>query len=137
MAQFEKDKETENLTPEQREMQERVEQKKALDRVIRGVNDVFEKTYKFEELDLEFTVKMRYPNAIEVGRIQARLARYLEGMNNYASTYVITVYSTLAAIREVGIDVPEFLDDDEKIYNLEILHLIGRDFQQWMDNFRF
>ena len=123
-------------TPEQREANERKEVKKAVDRIIRGVNDVFEKDYNFEELDLKFTVKIKAPNAIEIGKIQARLSAYLGGMNNYASEYFIIVYNTLATLRVTGIDVPKALEKDEDIYNLEVIYTIGRDFQQWLNNFR-
>ncbi|WCS69959.1 hypothetical protein Goe27_00810 [Bacillus phage vB_BsuM-Goe27] len=125
-----------NQTPEERELAERAEQKKVIDRIIRGVNDTFEKKYDFPELDLSFRIKLRAPNAVEVGKIQARLAAYLDGMNNYASGYVIRVFTALACIRVVGVEVPEILEDDEKIYNLDILYKIGEDFQRWLDNFR-
>lgn len=123
-------------TPEQREVKEKEEQKKAIDRIIRGVNDVFEKDYNFEDLGIKFTIKIKAPNAIEIGKIQARLSAYLGGMNNYASEYIVIVYQTLATLRVTGIDVPKELEKDEDIYNLDILYTIGRDFQQWLNNFR-
>lgn len=126
-----------NQTPEQREMEKKVEQKKVIDRIIRGVNDVFVKEYNFEDLGLHFTIKLRAPNALEIGRIQARMSAYLGGMNNYASEYMILVYQTLATIRTTGIDVPKELENDEDIYNLDILYQIGLDFQEWLNNFRF
>ncbi len=124
-------------TPEEREFKEKQEQKQVIDRIIRGVNDVFEKDYNFEDLDMKFTVKIQAPNAIEIGKIQARLSAYLGGMNNYASEYMIVVYQTLATLRVTGKDVPKELAKDEDIYNLDILYTIGRDFQQWLNNFRF
>lgn len=126
-----------NKTPEQREMEKQVEQKKVIDRIIRGVNDVFVKEYNFEDLGLHFTIKLRAPNALEIGMIQARMSAYLGGMNNYASEYMILVYQTLATLRTTGIDVPKELEKDEDIYNLDILYQIGRDFQEWLNNFRF
>ena len=124
-------------TPEQREMETRKEQKKAIDRIIRGVNDTFIKDYTYEDIGLKFTIKLKAPNALEVGRIQARLASYLGGMNNYASEYMLVVYQTLSAFRTVGIDVPKELEKDEDIYNLEILYEIGVDFNNWLNTFRF
>lgn len=126
----------EEETPEQREQKEKAEQKKVIDRVIRGVNDVWEKDYNFEDLGLKFTVKMRAPNALEIGQIQARTSAYLGGMNNYASEYMLIVFQTLASLKVVGVDVPKELEKEEEIYNLDILYVIGRDFQQWLDNFR-
>jgi hypothetical protein len=123
-------------TPEEREVEVRKEQKKAIDRIIRGVNDVFEKDYKYEDLNLEFTIKLKAPHALEIGKIQARTSAYLGGMNNYASEFMLVVYNTLATIRVTGIDVPKFLEKDEDIYNLDILYTIGRDFQQWLNSFR-
>lgn len=134
---FQSEKEKhEPLTKEQLEVKQKQEEKKTIDRIIRGVNDTFEKHYKFDELGLEFTIKIKAPNAIEMGRIQAKVAAYLNGMGNYVSEYISTVYSTLAAIRVTGVEVPDCLDDDEKIYNLDILYVIGRDFQQWLNNFQ-
>jgi hypothetical protein len=138
---FEKDiqgfKQTEEDTQEEREQRERKDQKKAVDRIVRGVNDTFEKDYDFEDLKMKFTIKIKAPNAVEIGKIQARLSAYLGGMNNYASEYFIVVYQTLATLRVSGIDVPKELEKDEDIYNLDILYTIGRDFQQWLNNFRF
>lgn len=124
------------ITVEQREVETKVEQKKAIDRIIRGVNDTFEKDYRFEDLGLKFTVKIKAPNALEIGRIQAKMSAYLGGMNNYASDYMITVYQTLATLRTTGIDVPEELAKDEDIYNLDIIYQIGIDFQEWLNTFR-
>ncbi|MCB5366917.1 hypothetical protein [Collinsella aerofaciens] len=124
-------------TPEQKEEELRKEQKKVIDRIIRGVNDTFIKDYNFEDLGLKFTIKIKAPNALEVGKIQARMAAYLGGMNNYVSEYMVIVYQTLATLREVGIDVPKELAKDEEIYNLDILYQIGVDFQEWLNSFRY
>ena len=124
------------LTPEEREEETKGKQKAAVDRIIRGVNDTFIKHYNFEDMDVQFTIKIQAPNALEIGRIHARMASYLGGMNNYMSEYMITVYNTLATIRVNGKDVPKELEDDEKIYNLDILYEIGRDFQQWLNKFQ-
>jgi hypothetical protein len=123
-------------TQEQREMETKIEQKKVIDRIIRGVNDTFEKDYTFEDLDLKFTIKIKAPNALEIGKIQARLSAYLGGMNNYASEYMIVAYQTLATIRTTGVEIPKALAKDEDIYNLDILYVIGRDFQDWLNTFR-
>jgi len=124
-------------TPEEREYKEKKEQKEVIDRIIRGVNDTFIKEYEFEDLGMKFTIKIQAPNAIEIGQIQARLSAYLGGMNNYSSEYFLRAYQTLATIRTTGKDIPKELEKDEDIYNLDILYIIGRDFQQWLDNFRY
>jgi hypothetical protein len=124
-------------TKEEREAEEKRETKQVVDRIIRGVNDTFEKDYTFEDLDMKFKIKIKAPNALEIGKIQARMSAYLGGMNNYASEYMIVVYQTLATLRVTGVNVPKELENDEDIYNLEILYTIGRDFQKWLNNFRF
>lgn len=123
-------------TPEEREFEKQVEQKQTIDRIIRGVNDTFSKDYDFKDLGLKFTIKIKAPNAIEIGKVQARMMAYLQGMSNYASDYFITVYHALALLRVTGIDVPKELANDEDIYNLDILYTIGVDFKQWLDRFR-
>ena len=135
---FEKDLEglVKPATPEEREMEQKVEEKKAIDRIIRGVNDVFIKDYDLTDLGMKFTIKIKAPNALEIGKIQAKLSAYLGGMNNYASEYFILVYQALATIRVTGIEIPKELQKDEDIYNLDVLYMIGRDFQQWLNNFR-
>jgi len=125
------------LTKEEKELKELKEQKEVIDRIIRGVNDVFEKDYNLEDLGLKFKIKVKAPNALEIGQIQARVSSYLGGMNVYAPEYMLVAYQMLATLRVTGIEVPDFLKDDEKIYNLDILVEIGRDFQQWLSNFRF
>jgi hypothetical protein len=134
------EKDLEGLMPEKsqedRDMEKKVEQKQVIDRIVRGVNDVFEKDYTFEDLGLKFTVKVKAPNALEIGKIQARMSAYLGGMNNYASEYMIVAYQMLATLRVTGLEVPKELQKDEEIYNLDILYVMGRDFKQWLDNFR-
>lgn len=124
-------------TREDAEKEKRQDEKEVVDRIIRGVNDTFEKEYNFDDIGMNFTVKIKAPNAIEIGKIQARLSLYLNGMNNYASEYMLIVYQTLATLRVVGKDLPKELAKDEDIYNLEILYVIGRDFQRWLDKFQF
>jgi len=124
------------LTPEEREADLSLQKKKAVDRIVRGVNDTFIKDYTFEDLNLKFTIKIKAPNALDIGKIQARAAAYLGGMNTYLDNYTNTVYQTLATIRTTGVEVPKVLANDEDIYNLDILYQIGVDFKQWLDNFR-
>lgn len=124
-------------TQEDRENSVRKDTKDVVDHIIRGVNDTFIKEYDFKDIGWKFTIKIKAPNALDVGKIQARVSAYLGGMNNYASEYMILVYQTLATLRVTGIDVPKELAKDEDLYNLDIVHIIGRDFQQWLTSFRF
>lgn len=125
------------IPEEQRKAEEFVEQKKVIDRIVRGVNDTFIKDYKYPDIGINYTIKIKAPNAIETGKIQAMMSAYLGGMNNYASDYMLIVYNTLATLRVTGIDVPKELAKDEDIYNLDIIYEIGVDFQRWLENFRF
>ncbi|QEM43139.1 tail assembly chaperone [Bacillus phage Chotacabras] len=122
-------------TPEQVEAEKQHEQREVIDRIIRGKNDIFTKHYDLPEFDLNFTISIKAPNAIEVGKIQARTASYLSGMNTYMSQYYLIVYQTLASIRVCGKQTPKFLENDEDIYNLDILYAIGVDFSDWMNTF--
>lgn len=124
------------LTSEEAAIKQRVEEKKVIDRIVRGVNDTFIKDYTIEDLGLKFTIKIKAPNALDTGKIQARLAAYLGGMNVYASDYMLEVFNILATIRTTGIDVPKCLEKDEEIYNLDLLFMIGRDFRDWLNSFR-
>lgn len=107
-----------------------------IDRVIRGVNDTFVKEYNFTEWKLKFTVKIKAPNAIDQGKIQALRESYLNGMGMSVSTFIYQVYQTLATIRICGFDLPKELEKDEDIYNLNILYIIGQDFNKWLATFR-
>lgn len=106
-------------------------------RVIPGVNNVWEKEYDYRDMDLKFKLSIRVPNAIEQGRIQARREQYLRGMGAFVNDYIYGCYQALATIQEVGIDVPEMLADEERIYNLAILYDIHRDITEWLDTFRY
>jgi hypothetical protein len=133
------EKEIEELrptTPEEAAIKQKVEEKQAIDRIVRGVNDTFIKRYDIDDLDLHFTIKIKAPNALDIGKIQARLAAYLGGMNVYASDYMLEVFNTLATIRTTGVEVPKCLEKDEEIYNLDVLYMIGRDFRDWLNTFR-
>jgi hypothetical protein len=132
----------ENLkTPEEKredkENSDRKEKKQLADRIVKGQNDIFEKEYTFEDLDMKFTIKLRAPNAIEVGKIQAKTSIYLGGTNQYASHFHLMAFNALATIRTVGVSVPEELKKDEDIYNLNVLYKIGVDFAEWLNKFRF
>lgn len=108
-----------------------------IDRIIRGVNDVFEKHYDFqEEWKIEFDIAIKAPNALEQGKIQARREAYLEGMGLAVSPFIYQCYQTLATIRVCGTKIPKELARDEDIYNLNVLYRIGQDYGHWLNSFR-
>lgn len=129
------------LTEEQKkqvaEYKDYKETKQALAKVIRGHNDVFKKHYDLKELDLEFDIAIRFPNALEQAKIQAQAERYLDGLGSLMSPVVLQSYNMLATLRVCGVDIPDFLKRDEEIYNLHILYVISEDFYEWMNSFRY
>ncbi|ULF49011.1 tail assembly chaperone [Bacillus phage Darren] len=127
--------ESKELTREEVQEEQAQEKRKLIDRIMRGKNDMFIKHYNLPEYNIEFTVHIQAPNAIESGKIQAKTARYLDGMNLYSSQYYVVVYQTLAILRICGRELPEYLEKDENIYNLDILYLIGVDFAEWLSTF--
>ncbi|UGO47653.1 hypothetical protein MCCARTNEY_79 [Bacillus phage vB_BanH_McCartney] len=121
---------------EEIELEKRQEERQVIDRIIRGVNDTYIKEYDLPDYDLKFTIKIKAPNAIQMAKIHARTASYLDGMNIYQSEYILIVYQTLSTLKLCGIDVPEFIKKEEELYNLDIIYTIGRDFINWLDTFR-
>lgn len=107
-----------------------------IDRIIRGVNDVFVKEYDFKEYGLNFTIKIKAPNVKEQGKIQGRREAYLQGMGLAVSPFYYNAFDALATIRVCGVEVPKELQNDDDIYNMYILIEIGRDFGQWLGSFR-
>lgn len=115
----------------------RKEEVKHIDRIVRGVNDVFTKHYDFnKEWGVEFDISIKAPNALEQGRVIARREAYLQGVGMAVSPFHYQVYNTLATIRECGVIVPKVLETDEDIYNLHLLYAVGEDFGAWLATFR-
>lgn len=130
-----------DLTDEEKATQERVktreEEKKVVNRVISGHNDVFNKHYKFEEMDLNFDISIKFPNIVEQARIQAKTERYFDGLGSLMPARAQQAYRILATMRICGKDIPGFLKEDEQIYNLHIFNVIGDDFIDWMNSFQY
>lgn len=122
----------------QQQEEQRKEEREAITRVIAGKNDVFNKHYKFEELgNLEFDIKIKIPNALEQAKIQAQTERYFDGLGSLMPLRVQEAYRMLATLRICGKEVPDLLANDEEIYNIQILNVIGDDFRNWMNSFRY
>ncbi len=109
----------------------------AINRVLAGKNDIFKKHYKVDELGLEFDITIKHPNALEQAKIHAKTALYFDGLGRFMTDGIHLAYTTLATLRVVGRDVPEFLANDEEIYNMNILVMIGEDYRDWLESFRF
>lgn len=136
----EEKKDVSKMTPEEIDelkYQDRKEKEKVINKVIKGVNDTWEKEYNFEELDLRFKVKIKLPNAREQGNIFALRSAYLGGMDMYQTDQVIRAYQMLATLQEVGIEVPKEFQDPEDIYNLYPLTVMYEDWLGFLNSFRY
>lgn len=117
--------------------QENKEEKVALDKIVRGINDTFVKDYKFEDYGgLQLTVKIKAPNAIEQGRIHQIRERYLGGTGTMVNSFTYLVYHTFGLLEVCGMDVPVELKP-ENVYNMNVIYKIGVDFADWLDRFQY
>lgn len=107
-----------------------------INRVIKGENDLFEKEYNMKDRGLKFTIKMRYPNAIQQAEAHSIVSNLFKGFNRAMPEHLILAYTTIAFLQVTGEDVPDFLKDPEKLYDLRIPMIVGADIQEWMDSFR-
>lgn len=117
--------------------QEAEKEKSALDRIVRGVNDIYEKEYKFDDLGgLELKVKIKAPNALDQGRINAVRENFIGGTGTMLNSFTYVVFHTFALLQVCGIDVPKELEP-ENVYNLNFVYTIGVDFADWLDRFQY
>lgn len=130
-----------NLTTEQRaekvEIEKKEKQARAINKIIKGENDTFEKDYDIKELGLKFKLKVRFPNVIEQAKANAMVERYFEGLSAYMSPNLVRMYRMLSIIHICGVEVPSILSDDEALYNVQLLGYIASDFEEWMDTFHY
>ena len=130
--------------------------------VIMG-RSVFEKTYTFEELNLEIDVKLHYPSLRETAKINAYTSDVF--MNTEQNPYTRLVYETLYTINEADEGTKAYqmipkkkrvIDDEgnesveevvdkveledyfspDKYARADILFMIGQDFNEWTSRFR-
>lgn len=116
-------------------------------RVIRGVNDTFEKEYTFKELGLNFKIKLTYPSMADNAQVKSILEAYFGGTASFLPAGdMANAYSMMAYInqqqRKYGDDsdkihIPDILKDIEEVYNPSILIAIHNDFEKWMRQFRY
>jgi len=129
-----KEKDMQAVTAEEVETSKDTE---AINRVLVGKNDLFKKHYKIDELGLEFDIEIKHPNALEQAKIHAKTALYFDGLGRFMADSIILAYTTLATLRVCGKKVPDFLANDEDIYNMNLLVMIGEDYRDWLDSFRY
>lgn len=112
-------------------------EKTALDKIVRGVNDIYVHEYTFEDYGgLEITVKIKAPNAIEQGKINAVRENFLGGTGTMVNTFTYVVFHTFALLQVCGIDVPKEIEP-ENVFNMNIIYKIGVDFADWLDRFQY
>lgn len=135
------DKEEENKEPkktrEEIAQEQSDKQEVVLNKIIQGVNDVFEKDYNFEELDLKFTIKARLPNVKEQTRIRNLTDDLLDGRSLETADAIYYQYFMLATLLVTGIDVPKMFRDPDKIYTLSPLLTVYLDFVEYANSFRY
>ncbi len=124
-------------TREEQIQEQNEKQEKALNKIIQGVNDVFEEDYNFEELDLKFTIKVRLPNIKEQTRIRNLADDLLDGRALDTPDAIYYQYFMLATLLVTGIDVPKMFRDPEKIYTLSPLLTVYLDFVEYANSFRY
>lgn len=113
------------------------EQEEVLDKILKGVNDVFKKDYDFKELDLKFSIALHIPNAIETGRILSLTSKLLDGDVFSVPKMYYDAFHMLATIMIVGDDIPKEFEDPEKVYNLDPLIIVRKDWLEFLNSFRY
>lgn len=106
-------------------------------KVIKGVNDVWEKDYNFEEADLRFKIKVKIPNAMEQSQIRALTDEFLFGKSDSTPDFIYNAYFMLATLQVVGKEVPIEFRDPEEIYNMDYLAYVYKDWRQFLRTFRY
>lgn len=106
-----------------------------LETLIRGKNDMFDRTFKFKEIGEEFRIKVRYPTFMERSRINARREELLQGTSYQQPFAVYLVNQTVSLFEIVGIDIPEYFSVDGTPRDDVILR-IGLELDEWMSSFR-
>lgn len=90
----------------------------AIERVVIGRNDVFKKTYFFEELNLRVYLNVKIPNIRERAKIKALRSELLYGTEQ--NTAVNIAYEMLFLIQESGKDTKVYITDKDKKDETEI-----------------
>ena len=74
---------------------------------------------------------------IEQGKVHALRESYLGGVGTALSQQTYMAFYMLATLRICGEEIPRFLENDENIYAADILYIMGMDFVEWLDSFRY
>lgn len=127
----------EEKTPQELKEESEREKGKVLNKIIQGVNDVWEEDYDFKELGLKFHIKVRLPNIKEQSRIRSLADDLLDNDAENTPDVIYYQYFMLATLLTVGIDVPKEFRDPNKIYTLSPLMDVYLDYVQYANSFRY
>jgi len=119
----------------------------AIERVVIGRNDVFKKTYFFEELKLRVYLNVKIPSIRERAKIKALRSELLYGTEQ--NTAVNIAYEMLFLIQESGKNTKVFMtnkdkEDETEIENYfsvdgypreDVLLRIADDLNEWANRF--
>lgn len=124
-------------TPEELKEEAEEEKGKVLNKIIQGVNDVWEEDYDFKEIGLKFHVKVRLPNIKEQSRIRSLADDLLDNDAENTADVIYYQYFMLATLLVTGIEVPKEFRDPDKIYTLAPLLDVYLDYVQFANSFRY
>lgn len=120
---------------------------KAIERVVVGKNNVFKKTYYFEELHLRIYLNVKFPTFRERAKIKALRSDILFGTEQ--NSLVTVAYEVLFLIQESGKDTKVYITDGdnedsqmiEDYFNVDgypredVLLAIADDLNEWVNRF--
>ncbi len=120
---------------------------KAIERVVVGKNDVFKKTYYFEEIHLRIYLNVKFPTFRERAKIKALRSDILFGTEQ--NSLVTMAYEMLFMIQESGKDTKVYLTDEENkdktlvdnYFNVDsypredVLLKVADDLNEWANRF--
>ena len=120
---------------------------KAIERVVVGKNDVFKKTYYFEEIHLRVYLNVKFPTFRERAKIKALRSDILYGTEQ--NSLVTMAYEMLFMIQESGKDTKVYLTDEnnndkqliENYFNVDsypredVLLKVADDLNEWANRF--
>lgn len=103
--------------------------------LIRGENDIFDRTYTFKEIGKEFHIQVRYPSFLQKSRIHARREELLGGTSYQQPLAIYIITQTIAIFEVCGINIPEYFSVDGTPRD-DIIFKIGQDLDVWLNSFR-
>lgn len=126
--------ETVKELPKKKEDKEK-EVTNVFEELIRGENDIFDRTYTFKELGEKFRIQVRYPSFLEKSRIHARREELLGGTSFQQPLAIYIITQTIAIFEVCGIDIPEYFSVNGTPRD-DVIFKIGQELDVWLNSFR-